>query len=322
MRVEQGDDGVLVSGFLDTGSASRADAYDTVLVRGTRGYSAEMRPHCFGALNACDITGDYRIGVLPLISSAPRDDRHTLGLLLSGDATLEQGGRQTLLTAGDFVLYRGRRPFRLELSGPYRYFVFDLGLGDAGYLRHAGAAIANPELPTFASARILKATLAEIAEAAAQMGPLTRQEMGEHITRMLGTVFHEANRNGQVIPDVRATVLDRVLSHIDRHLDGDLSPESIASAQHISVRYLHALFQRQDDTLGHHIRRRRLDRIRRDLSDGELKHLPAYAIAARWGLMNASHFSKLFRTEFGISPQEFRRQLHGGSPPQVPYAAT
>lgn len=313
MRVEQRGDGALVSGFLDTGSAGRADAYDTVWVRGTRGYSAEMRPHCFGALNACDITGDYQIGVVPLVSPAARDDRHTLGLLLSGDATLEQNGRQTLLTPGDFVIYRGRRPFRLELGGPYRYFVFDLGLGDAGHLRHAGAAIANPDLPTFASARILKAALVEIAEAATRMGPLTRQEMGEHITGMLGTVFHEASRTGQFIPDARATVIDRVLSHIDQHLDGDLSPESIASAQHISVRYLHALFQRQDDTLGHHIRRRRLDRIRRDLTDRELAHLPAYTIAARWGLTNPSHFSKLFRTEFGVSPQEFRRQIRDGA---------
>ena len=305
MRVEHRDDGVLVSGFLDT----RSDARDTVLVRGPHPYEAEMRPHCFGALNACDVSGDHQIGVLPLVSPAARNDRRTLGLLLTGHGTLEQEGRKAALAVGDFVLYRGTRPFRLELSGPYRYFMIDLGHGDTGYLRDADLAIVNPELTRFASAIILKATLVEIATVAVRMGPLTRQEMGEHITSMLRTLIHEVNGCAPDVRDASAAVLDRVLNYIDQHLDSELSPGSIASAQHISLRYLHVLFQGQNDTVGHHIRSRRLYRIRRDLTDRDLVHLPAYAIAARWGIPNPSHFSRLFRSEFGLSPCEFRQQI-------------
>src|SRR6185437_7081220 len=218
---------------------------------------------------------------------------------------LEQDGRLVPLAADDFVLYRGERPYRLELSGPYRFFVISLGQADTGYLRHAGPVIANPDLPRLGSARILKAALPEIAELAAQMGPLTRQEMGEHITCMLRTLVKEATG-----PDAcsRDAVLDRVLAYIDQHLDGELSPEAIASAHYISVRYLHALFERQGDTVGRHIRHRRLDRIRRDLTDRALADLPTYAIAARWGIANPSHFSKLFHAEFGTSPRAFRQQ--------------
>jgi AraC-like DNA-binding protein len=309
MRVDHRRDGVLVSGFLDTCCAGHADAFDTVLVRSAQPYHAETRSYSFGALTACDISGDHQVGVLPAASPALRADKHTLALLLTGHGTLEQEGRLASLVPGDFVLYRGSRPFRLELSGPYRYFVVNLDQGDAGFLRHASPAIANPELPRLSSGRVLTATLAEIAGLAARMGSLTRQEMGEHIICMLRTLIHEANRCGQDVSDDRASVLDRVLNHINTHLDTDLTPESIAVAHHISVRYLHALFQRQDDTVGHHIRRRRLDRIRRDLTDPGLAHLPAYAIAARWGIPNPSHFSKLFRAEFGLSPYEFRRQV-------------
>jgi AraC-like DNA-binding protein len=308
MRVERREDGAMVSGFLDTGSAGQGGAFDTVLVRGTHPYQAEMRPHCLGAMNACDITGDSPVGVLPLLSPTARGDRHTLGLLLAGHGTLEQDGRQNVLAPGDFVIYRGRRPFRLELSGPYRYFVIDLGQEDTGCLRHAGAAITIPDLPSLASARILQATLAGIAEVAARMGPLTRQEMGEHISCMLRTLIREASRRGPDDAGARAAVLNRVLSYIEQHLDGELSPESIAAAHHISVRYLHMLFQGQSDTVSHHIRRRRLDHIREDLADRALARLPAYTIAARWGIANPSHFSKLFRMEFGLSPDEFRRQ--------------
>ena len=38
---------------------------------------------------------------------------------------------------------------------------------------------------------------------------------------------------------------------------------------------------RQDDTVGHRVRQRRMDRIRRDLADPDLAHLSACAIAAR-----------------------------------------
>jgi AraC-like DNA-binding protein len=68
------------------------------------------------------------------------------------------------------------------------------------------------------------------------------------------------------------------------------------------------LFQGRSDTVSHHIRRRRLDHIREDLAERALARLPAYTIAARWGIANPSHFSKLFRMEFGLSPDEFRRQ--------------
>ena len=296
MRVEQRDDGALVSGFLDT----QADGRDAVLVRGAYPYRAEMRPYRFGSLSACDISGgDHRV------TPAGHSDECILGLFMSGRGALEQDGRLVRLSAGDFVLYRGERPFRLELSGAYRFFVVSLGQADTGYLRRADPVIANPDLPRLGSARILKAALPEIAELAAQMGPLTRQEMGEHITCMLRTLVKEA---GGCDPCARDAILDRVLAYIDQHLEEDLSPESIASAHYVSVRYLHALFERRGDTVGQHIRHRRLDRIRRDLTDRDLAHLPSYVIAARWGIPNPSHFSKLFRAEFGMSPSEFRQE--------------
>jgi len=31
-------------------------------------------------------------------------------------------------------------------------------------------------------------------------------------------------------------------------------------------------------------------------------------IAARWGLLDSSHFSRLFRATYGMSPREFRSE--------------
>ena len=55
------------------------------------------------------------------------------------------------------------------------------------------------------------------------------------------------------------------------------------------------------------IRTARLERCRRDLLDPALADQPIRAIASRWGLINAPHFSRLFREAYGCSPREFRR---------------
>ena len=64
----------------------------------------------------------------------------------------------------------------------------------------------------------------------------------------------------------RPPVLGRILDYVELHLtDPDLSPEVIARAHHISVRYLHKLFKGEGTTVGRWIPRRRLEECRRDL---------------------------------------------------------
>jgi AraC-like DNA-binding protein len=89
--------------------------------------------------------------------------------------------------------------------------------------------------------------------------------------------------------------------------DPDLSPGAIAAAHHISLRYLHKLFQAEDITVAAWIRTRRLEHCRRDLLDPELAERPVGATAARWGFASPAHFSRAFRAEYGLSPGEYRR---------------
>jgi AraC-like DNA-binding protein len=72
------------------------------------------------------------------------------------------------------------------------------------------------------------------------------------------------------------------------------------------VRYLHRLFEAQDTTVAAWIRRRRLERCRRDLADPAFRGVPVSAVAARWGLPDPAHFSRLFRRTYGLPPAEYR----------------
>jgi AraC-like DNA-binding protein len=99
----------------------------------------------------------------------------------------------------------------------------------------------------------------------------------------------------------------RVHAFIEARLgDPELTPGAIAAAHHISFRYPHRLFEPQETTVAGWIRRRRLERCRRDLLDPALRWQPVAPIGARWGLANPAHFGRAFRAAYGVPPAEYR----------------
>ncbi|SCL31112.1 AraC-type DNA-binding protein [Micromonospora pallida] len=108
--------------------------------------------------------------------------------------------------------------------------------------------------------------------------------------------------------DVRQqATLAQVRAFIDRHLgDPMLTPQTVADAHHVSLRSLHRLFAEEPDTVAQLIRRRRLERCRRDLADPRLRNRPVQAIGWRWGFTDKAHFSRAFRAAYGMSPRSYR----------------
>ncbi len=101
-------------------------------------------------------------------------------------------------------------------------------------------------------------------------------------------------------------MLSRIHGHIEEHLmDPDLSPESIARAHHISVRYLQKLFQNDGSTVSHWVRQRRLEFCRLELGRSS-RRVTMAAVAHRWGFSSPSHFSRTFRGAYGMSPSAWQ----------------
>ncbi|WP_328841937.1 helix-turn-helix domain-containing protein [Streptomyces europaeiscabiei] len=126
----------------------------------------------------------------------------------------------------------------------------------------------------------------------------------------------QASRTENLLPsETQQTVLrTRIDAFIQQHLaDPDLTPAAIAAAHQISVRYLHRLYQGQETTIADGIRRSRLEHIHRDLADPRLSARSISAIAACWGFPEPTHFSRAFKTLYGITPRDHRHQTqHGG----------
>ncbi|WP_344622150.1 helix-turn-helix domain-containing protein [Kitasatospora arboriphila] len=106
----------------------------------------------------------------------------------------------------------------------------------------------------------------------------------------------------------RRAMLQRIKHFARSRLaDPELKPEMLAQHHHISLRYLQKLFQEHGQSPASWIRDERLHRCCAELRDPRLAHLTIAMIGERSGLYGASHFSRLFRDRYGISPREYRR---------------
>src|SRR5262249_31348615 len=111
----------------------------------------------------------------------------------------------------------------------------------------------------------------------------------------------------------RAALMMRIKAFVDARLqDPELGSSGIADAHHISARYLQKLFEGDGSTVTEWIRGRRLEHCKNDLLDPRLADISVSAIAARWGLIDASYFSRLFKSAYGTTPREFRSHAQAG----------
>lgn len=119
---------------------------------------------------------------------------------------------------------------------------------------------------------------------------------------------HCLDTTDAIAPGSRERVLlAKICAFVEEHLgDRDLSPTSIASAHHVSVRSLHYLFRHEETTVSAWIKHRRLERCRQDLTEPHLLHRPIHSIAERWGFAHPQSFSRAFGAAYRCTPREYR----------------
>lgn len=97
----------------------------------------------------------------------------------------------------------------------------------------------------------------------------------------------------------------RVLDHIHRHLDEELTLAALAQVACFSPYHFHYVFRGiVGEGLGEYIRRQRLERAWHRLHDGRL---PVSRIAANAGYGSHEAFDRAFKVHFGLTPTDARR---------------
>ncbi|MER5410088.1 helix-turn-helix transcriptional regulator [Streptomyces sp. NPDC002769] len=249
-----------------------------------------------------------------------RDDGEYLFVGLRG-GRVTSGPREPAelhLEPGDVCFYDARRPPALDVPGRFRTKVFlvpceSLGLDAFDVRRIACTAVPRDSR----LGGLLSPFLSDLADTASSSRSPVGELLAWNAVNVLSTLAAEQlGRNANGAPDGRSPLMAGILRFIDLHLaDGDLSPDAIAGAHHISARYLHRLFQDEGTTVGRWVQRRRLEECRRDLMLRGRGDRTIGAVANRWGFTSATHFSRVFRAAYGMSPSEWRESSGRGARP-------
>ncbi|MFF2079021.1 helix-turn-helix domain-containing protein [Kitasatospora sp. NPDC058162] len=253
--------------------------------------------------------GDGWIDLLSPPPGADPEDCLYVTLHVDGAASVRRGGATTVLAPGDLMISTTPHPAGLLQDSGCRTVRFRLPCSYLGVrqsdVRRAGGLMARGSEGVGALASRFLHTLATQARA-------DRARPGHHLACSASDIVsilvtELLDQEGPEHPTAAAELMSRIRAHIERNLaDPDLSPGSIARSQHISVRYLHKLFQQDGMTVGQWVRRRRLDACRRELGRPSRRQASVSAVAHRWGFVSHSHFSRAFRDAFGVSPREWQ----------------
>jgi AraC-like DNA-binding protein len=252
-------------------------------------------------------------------------ERYAVFVQAEGVSTGEQAGRHARFERGDLGVVDLSLPLRCAFSARRAVMVT--------YPKQLSALRAS-ELTPFCGARMAARTgtaglVAELVQRLPEHLDGDGADDGAGGARLGSAVLDlinvalaaEVDRVRAVPPEARRrSLLLSCRAFIEEHLhDVELSPRAVAAAHHISVRQLHRLFEPTADGVAELIRRRRLERCRRDLLDPDRAHRPVAAIGASWGLVDAGHFSRAFKREYGVPPAEYRARFATsptGDPPR------
>jgi AraC-like DNA-binding protein len=106
---------------------------------------------------------------------------------------------------------------------------------------------------------------------------------------------------------VKSAHRERAIAYIrHNHRDPNLNPKGIAGACGISVSYLHKIFNLANLQLETFIYSLRLESAKNMLGDEACRDKTVQQIAYHAGFNHPSHFSRLFKDAYGMSPSEYR----------------
>ncbi|MEU5960358.1 helix-turn-helix domain-containing protein [Micromonospora parva] len=280
------------------------------------GFRAQVGISEFGPVQATLMTTmPHSVHRTPKLIRQADPEVFKLGCLVRGGGMITQDGQRADFGVGDLILYDTSRPYQAE-------FTPDVPVSQLLLLRFPRSLLPLPrrELRRLSAVRIPGAQgigalssqfLLHLARHMDELSPLDAARLSTLTIDVLTAALANALDVQSAVPSHtrRRALIAQIHAFVRENLgDPRLTPDAIAAAQHISLRYLHKLFHEEGHTVAGWVRERRLEQCRRDLANPQLGARPIHAIAAQWGFTSPAHFSQAFRSAYGLSPRQFREQ--------------
>jgi AraC-like DNA-binding protein len=226
-------------------------------------------------------------------------------LQVRGTSIIQQQDRVTQLVAGHWSMSNGAWPYTVLSPSPGERLVLwipadrlddSIDLAEATVRSFSGSS--GLSRVAFGAASSLVEELTTISNGRAE-------ELAENVCGLMNLAIHERLAQPS---SARPSLADRIQAYVvDNLRDPDLSLDTIARHLNASKRSLHRAVSDRNGSIHDLIWRERLERCRQDLLDPAREHHSIADIAHSWGFKNLTHFSRAFRTKYGLSAREARR---------------
>lgn len=228
----------------------------------------------------------------------------------SGHVVVRQDGREGEIHPGDFYILNASRNFSLETDEVVTHSI----CVSANEFRSVFPEVDSCTSVSFSSKTgvgpVVGAFLTSAFELARTLDDDSASRLADTLPHVLAISL--GTRTQEPIARSRLTIFqkERVKDYVRRHLrESSIDCDSIAKAVQLSPRYLYDLFADEPLPIMRWIWSERLSNCRRELSLNALRNKSIGEIAYSWGFRDLAHFSRSFRTAFGQSPREFRKQV-------------
>jgi AraC-like DNA-binding protein len=220
-----------------------------------------------------------------------------IDLMTWGRARVEQGRGTADLGPSDMVFIDPARPVRFASSDSAHVTMLvprrELRLRPGDAARLAAVRIRGDHGP----AALVSSLARDMARSLTGFRTREADRSAAAVIELISVALEAQLSDVRPAPD--EALRDRILGYIEVRLpDRSLAPATIAAAHHISVRRLHKLFEDQPLTVAAHIRQRRLERCRAELTQTDRT---VAAVATRWGFPDPAHFSRIFKATYGYN---------------------
>lgn len=221
-----------------------------------------------------------------------------------------QNGKETMLKPGDAVLIDSITPFHLDFPNNFECCSIKIPRERLRpLLKDPRAATAIPIVGKSPLCNSIKHYIHFLISTAGESR--SDDQLDLFLDNLLGLISAAVTISPDSDEVSYLSRLEKKIARIERYIidnieDPDLSPAKVAKHFSISVSYFHKLFAKEEQTFGNFIREKRLEFAAKYLQSQLSDRYTITELAYHLGFNDLSHFWRLFRKRYGMTPRAFR----------------
>jgi len=236
---------------------------------------------------------------------------------IKGTVRLEQNSRQAVLEAGRFTVIDPRRPYTADFPVQSKMLIVKIPrrLLEQRYGHTAEISMRVVERDS-GIGELTSDHLALLPRHVSALDGSTAAAVGSHALDLVALSLSKlSGDDAHPRSFARKMALAKVRTVIENRLsEPALTPSDVAAGAGISLRYAQSLLAEDETSIARLIQERRLRHCERALVSPTQQRRTISEIAFAWGFADLTHFGRLFKKRYGLSPRQYRRnRLSAGS---------